>query len=170
MLTHSSPTSAGTSVTSWVLSQTRCLVVHSSTAVPYQLGLIATPTSSTLEAMSFRPPLKCSCLNVARSVLLARRNGACHATAPDVVQSTEAATRKQANVVSYSGVEFVVDFNPELKSTWGQRVTVLVSAAVSGSLLAQGVVHSANPVVVGFAVVAGFIFSGAFFLLVTFLD
>ena len=55
----------------------------------------------------------------------------------------------------------MVDENPELKSTWGQRGTVAGSAALSALLLFQGVSHSQSIVATSLAMVAGYVFAGA---------
>lgn len=66
----------------------------------------------------------------------------------------------KAQVVSYEGLEFVVDENPELKSSWEQRITVWSSALVSAALVAQGAAHSDSVVSMGLAILGGYIFAG----------
>jgi hypothetical protein len=72
----------------------------------------------------------------------------------------ETMTGDRSQIVTYDGVEFVVDDNPELKSTWGQRATVASSALASALLLAQGINHGHSAVATGLAMLAGYIFAG----------
>lgn len=85
----------------------------------------------------------------------------CHALAPPQEAASTSAAADKEQVVSYEGVEFVVDEDPELKSTWGQRAIVGSSALATAALLAQGVTHSNSVVATGLAMLAGFIFAGA---------
>ena len=84
---------------------------------------------------------------------------ACSAAAP-ATSPPKTQTPEKSQVVTFDDVEFVVEEDPDLKSTWAQRATVAGSAMASALLLAQGLSHSDNPVVVGIAMMTGFIFAG----------
>lgn len=91
-----------------------------------------------------------------------RNNSAqvCHAVATETTKP-EVAEKRQ--VVSYDGVDFTVDENPELKSSWGQRVTVASSSVAMGLLMASGFSHGIDGLQAGLCIFAGYIFAGLTF-------
>ena len=90
----------------------------------------------------------------------ARNNSAqvCHAVATETTKP-EVAEKRQ--VVSYDGVDFTVDENPELKSSWGQRLTVASSSVAMGLLMASGFSHGIDGLQAGLCIFAGYIFAGS---------
>jgi hypothetical protein len=110
--------------------------------------------------MSLRPhrlPAPCS------TTCAQTRKLACQAAAP-LKYSSERVDKNKSQVVAYDDLEFVVDENPELKSTWDHRRIVWSSALVSMALFAQGVAHSDSIVSTGLAMFGGFIFAGVVLL------
>ena len=94
-----------------------------------------------------------------RALRLLGRTGNLH-TCRAAATPRSAAERSQ--VVSYDGVEFVVDENPALQSTWAQRGIVAGGALASGVLLAQGILHSHSIPGTLLAMLAGYTFAGMY--------
>ena len=154
----------------------RCLPKRFPDSVLPRAELFSPRTLCTLDASSFPHPSRCkyTASNMSTTMLskalpsaprlagrpVQRAAVRCNALAPPPeATSTSAADKEQ--VVSYDGVEFVVDEDPDLKSTWGQRAIVGSSALTTAALLAQGVMHSNSVVATGLAALAGFVFAGA---------
>lgn len=81
----------------------------------------------------------------------------CSATAQD---APVASTSKQQVVKFGSGTEFVIDEDPELKSTWAQRGIVAGASALLAVLGAHGWVGSDNVATAALSVAAGIVFAG----------
>jgi hypothetical protein len=101
------------------------------------------------------------CSMVARSVAPPPRQAA--TTAAPLAESPATSAEASASprqVVKYGESEFVVEENPELKSTWGQRATVGSSACAMAALLGLGCWHCDNALVGVAAFLLGYVFAG----------
>ena len=82
----------------------------------------------------------------------------CRAAATETCTKQEGVEKRQ--VVSYNGVNFLVDDNPDLKSSWGQRLTVASSSLAMSLLLANGVSHGIDAPQAILCAFCGFVFAG----------
>lgn len=83
----------------------------------------------------------------------------CQAVATETRTEQQVADKQQ--VVSYNGVDFVVEDDPELKSSWGQRLTVASSSVTMALLMGSGFSHGIGALQAGLCLFAGYIFAGS---------
>lgn len=75
-----------------------------------------------------------------------------------------ASTSKEQVIKFGSGAEFVINEDPELKSTWAQRGTVAGASTLLALLAAHGWVAGDNVVTAAASVFAGIVFAGVLHL------
>lgn len=83
----------------------------------------------------------------------------CHAVATET--GTEQQVTAKQQVVSYNGIDFVVEDDPDLKSSWGQRLTVASSSVTMALLMGSGVSHGIDGLQAALCIFAGYIFAGS---------
>eukprot|EP00892_Ulva_mutabilis_P010348 jgi/Ulvmu1/7686/UM038_0118.1 len=107
---------------------------------------------------SYRQTLDLGLPRAARGARCTKRPGqVCRAVATETSTEQEVAEKRQ--VVSYNGVNFLVDEDPELKSSWGQRLIVASSSTAMALLMASGVSHGIDAPQACLCAFAGFIFA-----------